>query len=268
MRSFIVLLLISNMLLAQSPEFNMEIYAEENDSTVRILGNNGEFFPISVSLEVDLQGTRLREKLPNFSVLQPKTKATLLAVIFKPVNQSWSYRFSYSYSMGNALAVHNDDYAYQLPFPKGVSYRLTQGYNGKTTHRGLNALDFTMPEGDKITAARGGTVIRIKEDSNRGCPSANCANDGNFVTILHDDGTMADYVHLKQNGVLVELGDQVQAGQEIAINGATGWASGAHLHFVVYTTGKNAQETIKVKFESAPGNIESLKEGELYTAFK
>ena len=268
MRSFFLLLLLGPMLMAQSPEFNMNIYVEESDSEVKIMADNAEAFPISVSLQVDLKGTSLKEKLKEYYVLEPNTKASLLASIIKPTNKSWSYQFAYNYSMGNALARHDDSYAYQLPFPKGKSYRLTQGYNGRTTHRGLNALDFTMPEGDTITAARSGIVVRIKEDSNRGCPSANCADEGNFVTILHNDGTMADYVHLKQNGVLVEIGDQVEAGQRIAINGATGWASGAHLHFVVYTTGKTAQETIQVKFETQPGKIESLNEGELYRAFR
>jgi len=254
--------------MAQSPDFNMNIYVEESDSEVKILGDNSEAFPISLSLQVDIKGTKLKEKLNDYYVLQPNSKGTLLTSIIKPGNGSWSYRFAYNYSMGNALARHNDSYAYQLPFPKGKSYRLTQGYDGRTTHRGLNALDFTMPEGDTITAAREGLVIRIKEDSNRGCPSSNCANDGNFVTILHDDGTMADYVHLQQNGVLVEVGDKIEAGQKIALNGATGWASGAHLHFVVYTTGKSAQETIKVKFETEPGQVKSLQEGELYTAIR
>lgn len=268
MRSFLLLLFLGHFVMAQSPEFKMNIYIEDGESEIRILGDNSEVFPISVSLQVTLKGTELKEKLNNFYVLEPGTTGNQLVSILKPSNGSWSYQFAYNYSMGDAFAKHNDNYAYQLPFPKGKSYRLTQGYNGRTTHMGINALDFTMPEGDTITAARGGKVVRIKEDSNRGCPKADCMNDGNFVTILHDDGTLADYVHLKKNGVLVEIGDSITPGQPIAINGATGFASGAHLHFVVYTTGEEAQETIKVQFETKPGDRSTLKEGELYTAFR
>lgn len=267
MRSFLILLLFSQTLLAQTVDFNMEIYVEEDERSVKIMGNNEEYFPISISLQVNLKGAELAEKLDQFNVLEPKTKGVLLATIIKPMNKSWSYEFAYNYSMGNALAEHDDNYAYTLPYPEGQSYRLTQGYNGRTTHQGINALDFTMPEGDVIVAARGGTVVRIKEDSNRGCPSAECINDGNYVTILHNDGTMADYVHLKKDGVLVEIGDKVAAGDRIALNGATGWASGAHLHFVVYTTGEQAQETIRVKFKVTPGSNEYLKEGNSYRAY-
>ncbi len=267
MRFIIILLLTIGSLKAQEVDFKIKVYVDDQENEVKILADNDEPFPISLSLEVNLKGASLAESLKDFYVLPPNTTGNLLSIIVKPTDNSWSYRFGYTFGMGNAFAEHDDSYAYKLPFPSGKSYILTQGYNGRTTHSGLNALDFTMPEGDTISAAREGIVVRIKEDSNRGCPSSNCANDGNYVTILHEDGTLADYVHLKQNGVLVEIGDQIKRGQKIAINGATGWASGAHLHFVVYTTGKQAQETIQVKFETELGKVESLTEGNQYTAF-
>ena len=55
----------------------------------------------------------------------------------------------------------------------------------------------------------------------------------NFVRILHDDGTMALYAHLKTDGVLVRVGQQVQAGQQIGLSGNTGFTTGPHLHFAV-----------------------------------
>lgn len=255
------------MTMAQQVDFNIKIYTVETDSTIQILADNQESFPMSVSLNFKIKGANLEGPLDKYYVLDPSSKENYLTSIIKPVNRKWSYQYGYVYSMGNALAVHNDNYIYQLPFPKGKSYSLTQGYNGRTTHRGINALDFTMPEGDTIVATRGGLVIRIKEDSNRGCPSANCSDDANYVSILHDDGTIADYAHLKENGALVNIGDQVERGQVIGLNGDTGWASGAHLHFIVYTTGQQAQISIPVEFETQPGNQESLKEGNSYTAF-
>lgn len=262
----LLLFFLSGTLLAQEANYQLRIYEQADDNKVKILADNLEPFPITISLKITLKGTTLDRPLDQYYVLEPNSTEVLLSTIIKP-NSSWSYRFSYTYSMGDALVKHDDGYAYQLPFPKGKSYRLTQGYNGRTTHRGINSLDFTMPKGDTILAAREGTFVRIKEDSNRGCPSASCMDDGNFVTILHDDGTLADYVHLQQNGVLVELGDQVQKGQAIALNGATGWASGAQLHFVVYITGNEAQKTLKVKFESKAGEVDYLQEGKLYKAF-
>ncbi|WP_286757327.1 M23 family metallopeptidase [Roseivirga sp. UBA838] len=268
MRWTFLLLLSVHWTFAQSVDMELRIFAEDSENEVSILADNQELFPISVSLQLRVVNAKLPEDMEEFYVIPPKTRALKLTSITKPQNQTWSYQLSYNYAIGNAKAVHNDDHTYRLPFLKGKSYRLSQGYNGATTHRGSNALDFTMPEGDTITAARPGVVVRIKEDSRRGCPSSECADYSNYVTLLHDDGTLADYVHLKYRGVLVALGDTVLEGQPIALAGATGWASGSHLHFVVYTTGKSPYITIPVRFEVAEGKVQSLQEGELYTAFK
>jgi murein DD-endopeptidase MepM/ murein hydrolase activator NlpD len=55
---------------------------------------------------------------------------------------------------------------------------------------------------------------------------------GNFVRVLHDDGTMGVYLHLKQGSVSVE-GQRVMVGSALALSGNTGNSSGPHLHFVV-----------------------------------
>lgn len=46
--------------------------------------------------------------------------------------------------------------------------------------------------------------------------------------IKHDDGTIARYIHLANNGVLVKKGDCVKRGQVIALSGNTGDTGGAH----------------------------------------
>ncbi|MGH8335412.1 MAG: M23 family metallopeptidase, partial [Gammaproteobacteria bacterium] len=56
---------------------------------------------------------------------------------------------------------------------------------------------------------------------------------GNFVRVLHDDGTMGVYLHLKQGSVSVREGQRVAVGSPLALSGNTGNSSGPHLHFVV-----------------------------------
>ncbi|MEE9439237.1 MAG: M23 family metallopeptidase, partial [Saprospiraceae bacterium] len=143
------------------------------------------------------------------------------------------------------------------------SYRIDQGYNGRFSHHGDNALDFNLAIGDKVMAARGGTVVKLEQVNNKTCKSPSCKQYNNYLTIYHDDGTFADYVHLKYNGVLVNVGDHVKKGDLIAYSGNTGWSTGPHLHFMVYTY-KDGQNTIKTKFATHSKNAVYLEEGKVY----
>ncbi|TAL63717.1 MAG: M23 family metallopeptidase [Burkholderiaceae bacterium] len=67
---------------------------------------------------------------------------------------------------------------------------------------------------------------------------ASSASGGNELRIVGADGTIARYLHLTR--ATVRPGDQVSAGQNVAISGGTGEASAApHLHFEVYENGKH-----------------------------
>jgi hypothetical protein len=121
------------------------------------------------------------------------------------------------------------------PFPSGFASRIYQGANGNETHFGADAesVDFTVPEGTNVAAARSGLVIETREDSNTGCGDATCADQANYIVIDHGNGTRGRYYHLQQNGVLVNVGDVVCSGQLIGKSGNTGYSGGPHLHFDV-----------------------------------
>lgn len=56
----------------------------------------------------------------------------------------------------------------------------------------------------------------------------------------HADGTAAIYAHLKQQGIVVTLGQSVTDGQLLGYSGASGDVSAAHLHFVVVRAETNS----------------------------
>lgn len=147
-------------------------------------------------------------------------------------------------------------FVYDLPYPQGTSHMLVQGYFTNFTHKRFAALDFKMPVGSTICAARDGVVAALKEDSNLGGPAKKNRPKANYVIILHEDSSRANYWHLKKDGVLVNLGDSVKAGQPIAISGNTGYTYFPHLHFSVRA--KNAVprfRQIPVRFRTRVGNI-------------
>lgn len=186
------------------------------------------------------------------------------------INKSrFSYKVSYAWQKGSINAVHDYSYVYRLPYALGSSKVVSQGFNGKATHKGANryAIDFAMKVGTKIFAARDGIVVDTKDDSNIVGYAPKYAKYGNFVTIIHDDGTFATYYHLRKNGVHVRVGQKVKRGQYIANSGNTGYSSGPHLHFEVYRLASvNSIESVPIKFLSTKGVISNPIRGKYYKA--
>jgi len=144
----------------------------------------------------------------------------------------WQFR---SYMGVSGEIAPDDDHLYRLPFRERKTYRLAQGFNGRQSHRSdqsRHALDFQLEVGDAVHAARGGTVVRAVDWFCR-AGGRELLSQVNMIVILHDDGTMAHYVHLAHKGVLVGEGERVERGQHIAYTGMTGFTGGPHLHFVV-----------------------------------
>lgn len=155
---------------------------------------------------------------------------------------------------------YDTSYVYSLPFETGKAYLLIQGPNSSFSHKGELSYDFKMKVGSKICAARDGIVIGMREDSDkRGLKQKNL-NDGNYLIVLHPDSSIAYYWHLKQDGVLVTIGNEVKKGQIIGLSGNTGYSAFPHLHFQVFN--KDGNE-ILVRF-ATKSSVRYLKPGKWY----
>lgn len=146
---------------------------------------------------------------------------------------------------------------YYLPFKAGTRHTCIQGESGLLSHSGPNhyAIDFRMPVGTPVLAARAGRVVRIKEDSDTGGHTREYISYANYIRILHKDGTAANYFHLKKNGVVVKQDEQVRRGQIIGYSGDTGWSTEPHLHFQVDTKCTTGQwESVPIAFLDIAGD--------------
>ena len=95
----------------------------------------------------------------------------------------------------------DSSFIYALPFEKRKKVFLIQGYKTWFSHKGLQALDFKVKKGTTVCAARDGIVSSTRSDSDKRGLKPQNLQDGNYVIVLHDDGTVAMYWHLKKNGV-------------------------------------------------------------------
>lgn len=127
---------------------------------------------------------------------------------------------------------NTDAYIYELPYAKGTSHQVVQGYGGLFSHQQIAALDFEMPEGTPVYAARGGMIYSYSDNSDEGGFTAGYKNKANYIIIRHDDGSFGCYWHLQKHGVLIRKG-RVGKGQQIGFSGATGQVVRPHLHFSV-----------------------------------
>ncbi len=253
---------------AGAPKPAAEVTTQREGNLTRFNVDNSENSEVTLTFDfspVNLEGS---VSFPHTATFPPgQTEAFTLAPI-RP-DAPWRYSYTNYFKLGSSDAVHDDSVVYQLPYAPGSSYKVSQGYNSGFSHHGPDqfAIDWKMPEGTGIRAARGGRVVRVKDDSNVGGRTIRFDPYNNFIIIRHEDGTLGHYCHLKKDGIKVTPGQMVQAGEAIALSGNTGFSSGAHLHFCVYKTPDGRQRlTIPVKFEDADGRAVTLVEGNRYRA--
>ncbi|WP_192559331.1 peptidoglycan DD-metalloendopeptidase family protein [Pseudomonas allokribbensis] len=168
------------------------------------------------------------------------------------------YTPMFQYSLGDPAGAAQ---SYRYPFPwRGGPFRLSQGANGDYSHYGPKnkyAMDIAMPVGTPIIAARAGVVVKTENSqSGRGTDPS-----GNFVRVLHDDGTMGVYLHLKQGSVGVREGQRVAVGSLLALSGNTGNSSGPHLHFVVQRNTGGGLVSIPYQFNQPLGALPNFALG-------
>lgn len=109
--------------------------------------------------------------------------------------------------------------------PMNAPFGTRRSYNGGALNRVHNGADFASPPNTPVFAAANGRVVMADLLNIR----------GNTVMLYHGQGIYTLYAHL--NAINVTLGQEVTNGQVIGTSGATGRATGPHLHWEVWVNG-------------------------------
>ncbi len=132
-----------------------------------------------------------------------------------------------STSGGGQVVYNGEDFLWPMPTSHTISSyygpRVAPTEGATSYHRGI---DISCPMSSEVVAAAAGTVIY----------TGYLGNGGNCVIVDHGGGLSTCYFHL--SGFLVNVGDNVAAGQAIALSGNTGVSTGPHLHFAVRENGE------------------------------
>lgn len=102
----------------------------------------------------------------------------------------------------------------------GYGYRINPISGARELHDGIDIAGTGY--GSPVYAANNGVVVTV---------SYNYVN-GNYVVIDHNNGYSTYYGHMSK--ALVQVGQTVARGETIGLVGATGWATGPHIHFGIH----------------------------------
>jgi murein DD-endopeptidase MepM/ murein hydrolase activator NlpD len=120
-----------------------------------------------------------------------------------------------------ALDFFTQKFKWPLVGPISGVYGSQRVYNGVpgTPHMGL---DIAKPVGTLVQAPANGVVTLVHPDM---------FLSGGTLIIDHGHGLSSTFIHLSK--ILVKEGDKIKQGQDIALVGQTGRASGPHLHWAM-----------------------------------
>ena len=246
---------------------NIEFYKYSLHSGDIYVVKNDSYLPLEAQVKLQSNSTNVIAEIPQLISLLPKEQQFAFKICVTNSAQPWNYDYTYNEEIGFSKSTHTGSGKYLLPFKSGETYIVNQGETGSFSHTGnfLYSIDFDLLEGTEFTAMRNGTVVFIKEDSNEGGADKSFEDKANFIWVLQSDNSIAKYVHLQQNGAIVNLGDSVKAGDVLGYSGNTGYTSGPHLHVqVILPKGLDGEEKIPIRFNGIDG---ALVEGSSYTAY-
>ncbi len=197
---------------------------------------NHDYCNYTVTVDfAEISNLRANTMLPFTTVVKPGMNDLLE---LRPVtdNHLTAFKLSYSYMKGCINPDVNLDYIYLLPIGKGKETQIFGfeylSINAKDPEpKNWYAAGFKMAWRDTVFAARRGTVTSMRDTTILKLSDYGYSSDDNYIEIAHDDCSFGMYEVL--SGVLVRLGQRVEAGEPIGLAGGEKYVMGSHIRLSV-----------------------------------
>ncbi len=206
---------------AQYRPITIEVqYNDEREPTFYV--KNKSLTPYTVSLNFSSVSNAIPPNPNPYRKTARMGKTRLLKIKKSGLSDSY-VRFSYTYSYNiGCLDTDPDELEYLLPVAQGKATKIF-GLNhigrlfDKETPDDFYAIGFRAEAGDTVYASRGGVITDIEVDHNDSETENYFTSNYNYIQVVHEDCTFGSYSHLKKDGILVQKGDEVMAGDPIGI---------------------------------------------------
>lgn len=249
------LLLISTLSLifaCNTPQTGIRTQQADNTTVSKTNRMKTESLMASVLSDEEEFGTYMDHIYYDFSRFLPEPDETELGYPFKDVTLTFSANDKYtvqvkdpklfaegSVEVIDLALIGVEEFSMPLKNPRVVSR-----YAGKrVNHAGI---DLSGRSKDPIYATFDG-IVRVSKKSD---------TYGNVIVVRHFNGLETVYSHNTKN--MVKVGEMVKAGQQIAVSGRTGRASGDHLHFEVRINGQHFNPELLFDFKKGELRDKSL----------
>ena len=207
----------------------------EEGRAISFVAVNREAAPQTVRIVLSERHNLLPlSSLPFRAVLQPGEQKVVGVLAVGRADQPTHYEMRWGAALGDARARHAADALYRMPFGGREPRALTPAPPARPGHEDFasHALDFALPWGTPVLAARGGRVVRVEEIRAHGARRAGAPGRAVCVDVLHADGTVASYANLRPG--TVEVGRTVATGERIGVSDDGSASGGRSLRFAVW----------------------------------
>lgn len=238
MRLFFLLLLLQSICFVSYAQDDIDVFYEADSyGNYKFYCSNKYYcnYTIEVFFQ-EITNLKFRIQNPYKTDVRPGRNFLFTLEVENP-NYSSNFNYNYKYFKGCTSPQIDKNFNYLLPVATG---KTTEPF--KLEYFAINtrdpepkdfyALGFKVKEGDTIFAVRRGVVCEMRDSTNLRLSGYSYTSDENYIEIFHKDCSFGRYQVLKKS--LVRIGQEIEAGDPIAIAGGDKYTSGSHMRFLVY----------------------------------